>query len=445
MDTLRKIWQSKTLSEMLTNITYSSLKKLSFFMLVLFVVNSNIKMLTNISEIEFLSSVYWVFWTYYNRYFLLFTTIIFIILILKSKQDHLSLNIKNTLKGNPVFVLFLIFIFLMVISTIVNGRNMMALIGDGYCAEGLIGYISYIFYFFITFYSLDKEHQHKFLKILVCSSCINIFASVFDHVCLNAKYEFLTENTIFYNSNHYGYYLLVVAVVFGMFFLSTKAFSKKFFYLLMYALIIGCLLINDTLGCQLALFITLIFICIVYSITKGKFMPTTLILILVYFSVFVFGYVCSDTIEYNIDKNFLQLINDSSYGTDKEIENTTGTLRLDMWKHTLEYISERPLLGFAAEGTSERLDNDTSECRVHNDYLLYTVNYGIPAALIYIVSIFMIFLRGLKYKKELTNINLSGLCCAFAYLVSAFLGNSMFYTAPYLFIMLGLGYYKTNK
>lgn len=445
MDTLRKILHSQTPSEMLTNITYSSLKKLSFFMLVLFVVNSNIKMFANISSIEFLSSVYWVFWTYYNRYVLLFATIIFIILILKSKQDKLSLGIKNLLKNNPVFVLFLIFVSLMIISTIKNGRSIMALIGDGYCAEGLVGYTSYICYFFITFCSLDKEYQRKFLKVLICSSCINVFASVIDHICLNAKYQFLTENTIFYNSNHYGYYLLVIAVFFGMLFLHTKVFSKKSFYLFMFALIIGCLLINDTLGCQLALFITLIFICIVYSISKGTFIPTTLILLLIYFSVFIFGYVCSDTIEYNIDKNFLQVINDSSYGTNEDIETTTGTLRLDMWKHTLEYISERPLLGFAAEGTRERLEHDTSECRVHNDYLLYAVNYGIPAALIYVLAIFSIFLRGLKHKKELSNINLLGLCCAFAYLVSAFLGNSMFYTAPYLFIMLGLGYYKTNE
>jgi hypothetical protein len=59
---------------------------------------------------------------------------------------------------------------------------------------------------------------------------------------------------------------------------------------------------------------------------------------------------------------------------------------------------------------------------------------------VYVAAIFMIYLRGLKLKVYLTNMNYVGLCAAFAYLASSFMGNTMHYTAPYLFIALGMGY-----
>ena len=46
--------------------------------------------------------------------------------------------------------------------------------------------------------------------------------------------------------------------------------------------------------------------------------------------------------------------------------------------------------------------------------------------------------RGLKHRHEIDNITLTCLVAYFSYLVSAFFGNTMFYTAPYLFIFLGM-------
>ena len=51
----------------------------------------------------------------------------------------------------------------------------------------------------------------------------------------------------------------------------------------------------------------------------------------------------------------------------------------------------------------------------------------------------------LKKKKQLTDMNYAGLCVAFAYLASALVGNTMYYTAPFLFIALGMGYVKNRE
>ena len=48
-------------------------------------------------------------------------------------------------------------------------------------------------------------------------------------------------------------------------------------------------------------------------------------------------------------------------------------------------------------------------------------------------------------RKKLTNVQIVSLIASFAYLASSFFGVTMFYTAPYLFILLGLGYSRDES
>ena len=54
-----------------------------------------------------------------------------------------------------------------------------------------------------------------------------------------------------------------------------------------------------------------------------------------------------------------------------------------------------------------------------------------------------VFLRGLRRRRTLDGVTLACLTGAFGYLVSAFFGLTLYCTAPFLFIMLGLGYAQT--
>ena len=128
-----------------------------------------------------------------------------------------------------------------------------------------------------------------------------------------------------------------------------------------------------------------------------------------------------------------------------EAEETTGIQRLELWKHGGLYISEKPFIGHGSDATGERLVMDVGNDRCHNEYINYAVCFGIPAAVFYVATVFAIYLRGLKHRRELTDSNLIGLCAALAYLISALVGNTMYYTAPYLFIMLGMGYFKKSE
>ena len=144
-------------------------------------------------------------------------------------------------------------------------------------------------------------------------------------------------------------------------------------------------------------------------------------------------------------RNFSQLFTDvEKIATGAEDANRAGTSRWGLVTATVRYISEHPLLGFGLEGIGNRLVSDVGTDRPHCEYLQYAAFFGIPAAVSYVLGVFHVFLNGLKHRYELGLYTKAALVAAFGYLVSAAFGNTMYYTAPYLFILLGLGY-QTNR
>ena len=70
---------------------------------------------------------------------------------------------------------------------------------------------------------------------------------------------------------------------------------------------------------------------------------------------------------------------------------------------------------------------------------------ALDIAVFYVCGVFAVYLRGLRLRRTLTAENLVGLCAAFGYMVSAAVGNTMWYTAPFAFILLGLGYGRKSE
>jgi O-antigen ligase len=115
-----------------------------------------------------------------------------------------------------------------------------------------------------------------------------------------------------------------------------------------------------------------------------------------------------------------------------------GTGRWRRWTHTVQYIGERPFFGWGSEGIFDLLKEETGGSRPHNEYLQYAAFFGIPAALCYIAGVVSVFVKGIKKRAEIDIYTFAALVASFGYLVSALFGNTMSYTAPYFFIMLGL-------
>lgn len=439
MNSIKKFMKSKTPAEAIDNISFNAFNIAAFVLMLLFICMPVCKLVYDITLVD----IFPVPWSKYNLYVLAIGLIFLILYVIKILRMKKYRSVGEIFSRNRAFALFGIFIILMIISTAVNGFTHLGLFSTPYRREGLFGYMSYFVYFSLAYISCNRKLIRAFFCIFTGSASVLAIFPMTDFFSKFDRFSIGGTTYLFYQHNHYGYYLLMSMITTAMLFITEKKLPLKILFIIEFAIAVFGLLINDTFGCQIAAIVALIFIVLVYSLHKCKFKLITLIPIAVYVLTMLFSCMISDGIKKSVINNYYQLINDTDAlknGLD-EAERSTGVARIILWENTLDYISEKPFLGFAAEGTGDRLHaatNDNDRC--HCEYLQYAVNYGIPAAIIYIAGIMTVYLRGLIRRKQLSEFNLIGLCVGFAYLVSAVVGNSMFYTAPFLFIMLGFGY-----
>ncbi len=432
----------------INDISYRTLENGALIILAICTMNPFIKFLitsmTSIGE----GAGYRVFWAEQNTYAFFLGTLVLVLYTFKLRSDNKLPNIKKFIKGNISLLLIGTFAILMTISTIINGVSELTLFGNDYRNEGLITYLCYIIYLLLAAFCLNDRLRNILLHMLALSSLPIGLATIYDSLVLDFSYKVAHGGVIFSQFNHFGYYLLMSVMTFALLCVNATTLYKKLLYCAGYAIMLGALIINDTFGCQIALLAAIIFICIVYSIAKSKFQPDALILLAVTAITYIMLYIISDDVQKYINFNLAQLFHDFElFSSEKKTYtmHTTGVSRMNLWNAAFKLALDKPIFGYGADTIGKTLLSYVSNDRCHCEYLNYAVSFGFPAAFIYIVSVFSVYLRGLRLRKSLTPINMLGLCAAFAYLVSAVIGNSMYYTTPFLFIMLGLGYTKDKK
>lgn len=360
-----------------------------------------------------------------------------------------KIKFRDIIKQNLPTSFFVIMSVFILISTTVNGWNEYAIHGHPNRHESIFVYFTYYFVFFFLSSIIGNEKIKKFLIhsfiaiALISGICVAISL-------IRESYTFAIKRPggevwiigIFNNPNHYGYYLTVAAMCSGALFAIEKKKIIKWLCFVSFVVNLIILLKNNTFGCYLSTFGGLLFLLIVLAIINKRIDKNTLFLIGVFIAVsFIFN-----LFEPTVIGNFLRFGSDiESVFQDKENAKYAGTGRWPLWKETIKSIIEKPFFGHGTEGIRERLLAVKPIERTHNEYLQYTVFYGIPAGICYLSAIMSVFIHGLKNKKNLDRYTTIALIAAFAYCVSAFFGSSRTYTAPYLFIFLGLGFGICNK
>ena len=436
MTAFKKVMESKTVKEAVCNVPDGFFNFMSSLLIFAFMINP-LLILIRKQLLPFVpdssNSI--------NR----ITLMIGIPLLVLFAARHLllgkKLNVKLFLKSNLPITLFLAFGAAMIVTTLINGHFDTTLFGNAYRDEGLFGFLSYIVYFILVIMNNSSKHKKVWIYTFAASSAIISAAVIFECYVHGTH----TIDFIFSHYNHLGYYLVTAFGVSAMLVITAeKVWQKAVFAVSGFATALA-LIANDTFGCQLAAVAGVIFICVMYSIAKSRFKAVTLVPAAILVFAVVFGYATSDRINGLISANLLQTANDSQaivHGKE-EAEFSTGVSRMILWEMGVDYIIEKPLTGHGADVTGDEmqnLSNDSDRC--HCEYMNYAISFGIPAVLLYISAVFAVYLRGLLAKGKLTEINLIGLGAAMFYLISAVVGNTMYYTAPFLFILLGMGYFS---
>ena len=350
---------------------------------------------------------------------------------------------KELIKRSVPLLLFLGFLLGIVISTAVNGVTDYVRVGDSIRSESFSTYFIYILVFFFCGMMLEEEKFRKivFNTCLAVSIPLGILAIIWSYVYKFPYYNPAGLAAVFFQFNHYGYYLNMMLILSGALFVFEKKKALKIFYLISFVLNTSVLIINDTFGGQFAAICVIIFQTIILWHRKDLRKSLLLVAGLYVFITLVLGLFATHTLG-----NFIQLGSDiGRIAENPEDSGSAGTGRWNYWVHTVQWIKERPLFGYGIEGIADRMFEISGDFtnRPCEEYLTYAAFFGIPAALFYLSALLYIAFDRIKNISHTSGTAIAAALTACTYLVSALFGNTMFYTTPFMFTMLGIAYSET--
>ena len=337
-------------------------------------------------------------------------------------------KIKNKdLKLEKWDILFALMMLWGLFSVLFSSDKHLTFIGTDYRMDG---YFSYLIYAAVYIGCRTLKNDKMRLWIL------RIFSLVITSLCFDFIYTG-NNTSIFTNQNHFAYVLTISCMLLAGLFIYEKKWFLRISYIAMYMFNIYTMIYADTfgsyLGIMFSLFFTIIFLCFIKK--------ELIIYSLITFALFVAISIYVDSKTNIVSDNFKSLgIDFGRISTDSPNADKAGSGRIFLWKKSFQYISKKPLFGYGPEGTHymflEATNNGND--RPHNEYIQHALFMGIPASLFYISGLLLIFISVLKNRKQMRNYTFISGIAVFAYCISAFFGNTMYYTSPYFFMMLGM-------
>jgi O-antigen ligase len=114
-----------------------------------------------------------------------------------------------------------------------------------------------------------------------------------------------------------------------------------------------------------------------------------------------------------------------------------GNGRWGMWQYVAGIIADYPVWGYGCEGIASMMLDYALTANPHNEPLTYAAFFGIPAAVFYCSAVLITVFKGIGRRRECRG-NMVAAYAAAAYFMSSIFGVAMFYTAPFMFVFLGV-------
>ena len=311
-----------------------------------------------------------------------------------------------------------------------------AFLGEMYRYEGLLTIISY--YLLILNSKSIKQEKYK-KNIIKLFLIMGIFQSIYAILQSYTSLSFIRRHSISYmamglcsNPNFFGSYMVMQLLLIGYIYI----YNSKKRYLLIYILFAIALYAAESTGPVVSVVIALIFSVFVIPKKYKKILKLIVILLLT-FSLTDWSLKYVQTHKY--EKEIIQ-----SYDISSEVKTILktppekiGNGRLKIWKNSIPIVKKYWLIGCGLDNFGNAYPNYGSIRidKAHNVYLQIAVTNGIPALILFLGLLFIIFLKGIKCKNSL----LIPIYMAFiGYSIQAFLNISVIDVAPYYFIIIGL-------
>ena len=335
-----------------------------------------------------------------------------------------------------VIILFILFFITCVVSTILSKMPMLSLLGSDYRREGLFTYISYFLLAFSCMFLNSKEKKSIYQMLVIIGMILTIF-TLFKITPFLSPYQY-SYNGIFYQFNHFSYFLILALVCNTGLFVTANEKIEKIVYYVSYVFLLIQLIVNNTFGGYLALLVTTIMM-LVYYIKVKKIKGNSLILL---FTFLLLSCCISNEkgiiVYNNIFDNAKEVIS-TDFSKEEELYKL-GTTRGRLWVEAIKMIQKRPLIGYGIEGLQEeyiKIGMPYAD-KPHNIILALSGYVGIPGMVCFLSAIGIVMYSILRKIKELELEDIIAFFACICFLGSSIFANSMFYTTPYVCIFMGI-------
>lgn len=380
--------------------------------------------------------------------------ILLICLILKRKELKFDLIDKTLIA----------FYILIVISTFFSIDIPKSIWGENNRYEGLLTFTVYFLTYYCAKYYFAYDKKLKIFAIItVCITSIiaimqyyNIFPLYYLYDALNIPYSSGFASSTFGNSNFLGSFLSIAVTIFMALYI-TKG-NKSYLmvsYLSFYALIVG-MARSSWVGLGIASIFGIIY---VIKNRNKEIIKKACYITIGFVMIFVWILNAPELITNNLPyyskemslENRIKLINDEiTFAVEnKELKDTFGSGRIEIWRMVLKTIAMHPIIGSGPDTLARSLlinvPNDamnyiertnTYADKAHNEYLQIAATIGIPALIVYLAFLAQL----LSKQKDMFRNNASFIFIIpiIAYLAQAFFNISTIGVAPIFWFLLGL-------
>ena len=338
------------------------------------------------------------------------------------------------------YIFFLTLCVYCLISTTITGWSNYALVGDLYRNESVFTQLSYFIVFFFVSSQVKSLYFRRILidaiiavSVLIIPYSFWLWGHIVNSISLSTSWDPGLIG-VFFNINHYGYYLVISTLLSSGMIISENG-GKRWLYIFAFIANTVTLSFNNTFGAWLAISLALLVQILLYRFKDQSRIKWAVIS----FLLFIFTTAITGFWTKNVFHSIIRLIQDILLITSNSPNaGKAGSSRWEIWAGTISMIKQKPLFGWGMEGIM-RFDKVkfVGNDRPHNEYLQYAVFYGIPVAILYIAGCVSVMVNGIGSKRK-DMLHYAIWIASVGYMISAFFGNTMFYTTPYFFICLGL-------
>lgn len=423
--------KDKGLVEYLNKVSIETLSKYSMTLLIIWILSPFYSMVFNILDINI--------HTMYNFWMMVLE--VTGALGLSNGLLYLYKLDKNKYEVTKLPIIFIsIFFVLAFVSTLLSESKWMALSGYDtarstfpvycyYAGMALNGLVT----------SLDKKRLNTVIEVFVAvSTVLSVISlmnnSLTDLLCVNEQTNCPAYTSVFFNTNHYAYYLLIVILTCAFLYVFESDLKNRIVVLLIYSINIVLLILNNTMGSYLAVLLTLVFVAMWSFVSEALSVKRTLAVVV----IFLLISILSNFYKPIVLNNFISLFGDlgivvklfgDNAGEYIEESNSVGSYRGALWKEAIILIRNKPLIGYGPQNNG--LDR-------HNLYLQIAVYLGLPALICYLSFLISSFRELCVNRFYLSPYVKATAFIVIGYLISSFFGVNVFYTEPYFYIVLGI-------